>query len=519
MKVGPHSESEVTYSEQDTLLSTTDLDSRITYSNDKFCDVAGFSLNEMLGQPHNLVRHPDMPKEAFADLWRTIKAGDSWMAPVKNRCKNGDYYWVNAFVTPICDDNGKVYEYQSVRTKPKADVVARAKLEYKKIKEGKKSKCDNNEYDTTTLIMVGLIVLSLLAITHTIATDFFWLSSVMSMVTLVLSWVFFQWRQRYTKVVSKAKQVYPNSMMLYLYSGHKDTLGYLDLAMEMQQAKLRAVVGRVNDVTKQVYCNVQLTSFNGEKVAQLLSQQSNEVHQISDAMGEFSTTIRELAASIHQAAQSADKLEQHTSSGKQSLDCTLEDIERLDEQLQSAATELQSLVQGNVLIGSILNEINAIAEQTNLLALNAAIEAARAGEQGRGFAVVAGEVRSLAHRTQQSTKEISQQMEAINRASENAQSAMERGIELSKQTVENANFSGQSLNVIQEQVSVLADLNRCVATAIEQQSVVAEQVSKNVESVRDLAYTSGEHGKESESLNHSLLHQVDQQSSLVSQFS
>lgn len=92
------------------LLSTTDLNSNIKYANTSFCTVAGYSLDELVHNPHNKVRHSDMPKAAFKDLWSTIQQGNSWMGPVKNHCKNGDYYWVNAFVTPIKDSVGKVFE-------------------------------------------------------------------------------------------------------------------------------------------------------------------------------------------------------------------------------------------------------------------------------------------------------------------------------------------------------------------------------------------------------------------------
>ena len=92
---------EVLFTENEILISTTDLDSNIKYANEHFCNIAGYSAEELQGNPHNMVRHPDMPKAAFKDLWQTVQSGHSWMGPVKNRCKNGDYYWVNAFVTPI----------------------------------------------------------------------------------------------------------------------------------------------------------------------------------------------------------------------------------------------------------------------------------------------------------------------------------------------------------------------------------------------------------------------------------
>lgn len=117
MKIDKTNNKEVKFSDSDILLSTTDLDSYITYANQEFCNISGFTLAEMVNQPHNLVRHSDMPKLAFADLWQHLHNGRSWMGPVKNRCKDGSYYWVNAFVTPIKDASGQTVEYQSVRKK------------------------------------------------------------------------------------------------------------------------------------------------------------------------------------------------------------------------------------------------------------------------------------------------------------------------------------------------------------------------------------------------------------------
>ena len=118
------------------IVSTTIGGPEASYQHDGFNE---YTVDELLGNHHNMVRHPDMPKPAFADLWATIQNGKSWMGPVKNRCKNGDYYWVNAFVTPIKDDHGNVVEYQSVRTKLNQDVKERASQQYQQINSGKKA--------------------------------------------------------------------------------------------------------------------------------------------------------------------------------------------------------------------------------------------------------------------------------------------------------------------------------------------------------------------------------------------
>jgi methyl-accepting chemotaxis protein len=162
--------------------------------------------------------------------------------------------------------------------------------------------------------------------------------------------------------------------------------------------------------------------------------------------------------------------------------------------------------------------INSIAEQTNLLALNAAIEAARAGDHGRGFSVVADEVRALAQKTQASTEEITQLVQELNEVSQSAVSSMDQGNLLSSSSVELASQNGESLSTIQAHVTELADLNRSVAAAIEQQSIVIRQINLNVESVSELADLGGQHGQHSHNLSQELLRQIEQQTKLIQQF-
>ncbi|WP_422128236.1 PAS domain-containing protein [Vibrio hannami] len=122
------------------LISTTEPSSHITFANETFCDVAEYQSDELVGEAHNLVRHPDMPKAAFAQLWQYIQSGNSWMGLVKNKCKGDKHYWVNAFVTPIKNEKGEIIEYQSVRTKPEPEQIDRAAELYKKINQGKTPK-------------------------------------------------------------------------------------------------------------------------------------------------------------------------------------------------------------------------------------------------------------------------------------------------------------------------------------------------------------------------------------------
>jgi len=134
----PVTNQEVTYGENELLVSKTDIKGRITYCNAAFAVLAGFSETELLGQPHNIVRHPEMPEAAFKDLWDTVNKGDEWHGIVKNRCKNGDHYWVDATVTPSFDADGNIIGFMSVRRNPSRQQIQDAENLYVQWrKEGK----------------------------------------------------------------------------------------------------------------------------------------------------------------------------------------------------------------------------------------------------------------------------------------------------------------------------------------------------------------------------------------------
>ena len=130
----PVTNNEVTYDDNDLLISKTDTKGKITYCNEVFMRIAGYSEHEMLGQPHNMVRHPDMPSEAFQDLWDTVREGREWHGIVKNRCKNGDFYWVDATVTPDLDSKtGRIVGYMSARRKASQQQITEAESLYREL--------------------------------------------------------------------------------------------------------------------------------------------------------------------------------------------------------------------------------------------------------------------------------------------------------------------------------------------------------------------------------------------------
>ena len=505
------------FDEGEVLLSTTHLDGRIKYANDNFCQIAGYSKEELVGAHHNIVRHQHMPKAAFADLWQHIQSGKSWMGPVKNRCKNGDFYWVNAYVTPIKDSEGQTVEYQSVRTKPKRHIVNRADKAYEQINAGKIPSGIAKHTDYSLYFQVLLFAISALSLYQAAFSP-----SVVSigifLLVAALSTIFSVWRKHYKAVVKKAKSVYDNPMMTYLYTGNNDELSAISLALQMRDAELRAIVGRVNDDSYTTTARAKESAEKGSQVASVLNNQKSEIEQVATAISQMSATIQEIASVVTQASDAANKSSELSLSGQEKVEQSVSAIDSLAKQLDVVSHAVSNLVTVTQSIEGVLGEISGIADQTNLLALNAAIEAARAGDKGKGFAVVAEEVRALAMRTQTSTEEINTLLTQLRGDSEHAMEAVNVGSELSKDCVNSVTDTGHSLSTINEEVIELASMNTQIATAVEEQSVVATQINANIETISETSGDSELCGIEAQELGNQLLTRLHEQQALVSQF-
>jgi len=507
------------FKESDILLSITDLSSNVKFANKDFCNVAGYEAEELTGKPHNIVRHKDMPKAAFKDLWSFIKQGKTWMGPVKNSCKNGGYYWVNAFVTPIKDQLGNTTEYQSVRTKLDEKVKARATATYKQINEGKTPRCLKYQTDQTLWLQSALFifVLTFLALMILFPQSLL-ISAPAFVLSLLGAGLFTQWRKNYKNLLSEASKVFDNPLMSYLYSGNNDALGNIELALSMRKAEINAIIGRVTEDSVHVQHSAVSTAEQTEKVSKNLNEQRNESEQVATAINQMSATVQDLAETVTQTAEAANNGREMAEQGQETVANSIQAIQVLSEQLTEVDTMILQLSEGSKSITGALSEISSIADQTNLLALNAAIEAARAGEQGRGFAVVAEEVRALASRTQQSTDEIRSLLNNIESASENAVTAMNKSNELSANCVELSTKTGEALVEINSEVTNIADMATQFATAMEEQSVVAEQVSQNVIMINELAIASEENSIKTNGVANELLDKVTDQNALIMQF-
>ncbi|MDH1559855.1 methyl-accepting chemotaxis protein [Pseudomonas chengduensis] len=267
----------------------------------------------------------------------------------------------------------------------------------------------------------------------------------------------------------------------------RDELGKLSHAFNRFLDKLQPLIKEVGRVTGEVADSAQSLAGMAAANDRLISSEHAAVDQVSTAATEMSVAVHEVARNAQNAADAARHAEVQSREGAQVVGATIHSIRQLAQEVESASDTIQTLEQETANIGAVLAVIKGIAEQTNLLALNAAIEAARAGEQGRGFAVVADEVRALAARTQESTKDIQQMIERLQAGVQNAVKATHSGSARARQSVEQTAGVDQALSVTGDSVQRINDMAAQIATACEEQSSVTEEIARNISDIRDLS--------------------------------
>ncbi|QOV66172.1 methyl-accepting chemotaxis protein [Kosakonia pseudosacchari] len=393
-----------------TLLSTTNTHSHITYANTAFIEASGFSEDQLMGEAHNIIRHPDMPPAAFADMWFTIQQGDSWTGMVKNRRQNGDHYWVRANVTPVYQQ-GELTGYISVRNIPqRAEIDASAAL-YDRVNENKlrgfrfykglvvrrglfSFLSIFQRISVSKRINIGAIITAALLVVLQFLPFNAAEKAGVTVIALGLLSAFLQNQiSRPLKIVlSQMQKVVSGRKADFRHFNRVDEIGLLMRLVNQSGLNLNSLVGDVSAQIKGIRVISGRISSEGDSLRQRTEETSGDLHQTAAAVEEIASAVRQTAETATEAMTRADET---SASAMESGDV-----------MKKTIAMMQSVSADNNKIVDIIGVIDSIAFQTNILALNAAVEAARAGESGRGFAVVAAEVRNLAQHSASAAREI-----------------------------------------------------------------------------------------------------------------
>ncbi|BDS22578.1 aerotaxis receptor [Enterobacter roggenkampii] len=450
-----------------TLMSTTDVHSYITHANDTFVQVSGYQLDELTGQPHNMVRHPDMPKAAFADMWYTLQQGEPWSGIVKNRRKNGDHYWVRANAVPMVR-RGQVTGYMSIRTRATAEEIAAVEPLYRALNDGRCKKrihkglvVGKGWLGKLPAMPLRWRVRSMMAVLFAglaatlAATSAGWLPLTAAAVVMLMGTLLFE-QQIVRPIENVARQA------LKVATGERNSVQHLNRSDELGLT-LRAVgqLGLmcrwlINDVSSQVVS----VRDGSDRLAQGNEDLNDRTRQTVANVQQTVATMNQMAASVQSNSETAaevDKLSVAASSA----------ATKGGNAMQTVVKTMDDIADSTQRIGSITSLINDIAFQTNILALNAAVEAARAGEQGKGFAVVAGEVRHLASRSASAANDIRKLIDAsaskVQSGSEQVHAAGRTMDDIVVQVKNVTQLIAQISHATSEQATGLSELTRAVA--------------------------------------------------------
>ncbi|WP_310597433.1 methyl-accepting chemotaxis protein [Aeromonas aquatica] len=514
----PQREGEIRFPDHISLISTTDPASHITYANQHFCDVAGYSASEMDGVPHNLVRHPDMPKAAFADMWRRLQQGKSWMGLVKNRAKSGQFYWVNAYVTPILNERQQIIEYQSVRTRPSEQDIAWADRLYARIRAGKALPWPSRLALEPGQLSLLLSATALLGLGTSLVTSQPWWSLISLLCLLGQMAHGWQLQQRLDRLLATAGEELGTPLCQVLYTRRRDSLGAIELLLRMKKAELRAVVGRSADTNQQILQAAEDDRGHIQTIDTHLQQQRLQSEQLAAAITQMSHSIRDVANSAHQANTLVSEVQQVSASGQQALATTRSSVNQLHQELDASQGVLARLTQDSQKISGILEVIGQIADQTNLLSLNAAIEAARAGEQGRGFAVVADEIRALAQKTRSSTGEISDMIGALQQSTRQLSDGMIQGAQTSALCQQHMGATAEVLDQINQMLAQVTHTSDEIAQAVSQQADVTSTLDQGIHQIHQLANHTADSSRQALDGITLLVERLQNLSRLINQF-
>jgi aerotaxis receptor len=486
-----------------TVISYTNPKGQITRANQAFIDLSGFTRDELIGQPHNLVRHPDMPEEAFRDLWSTLKRGRPWSGLVKNRRKDGDHYWVRAYASPLADGTGFV----SVRVAATRDEISFAESLYAKMRADPGMRLEEGQLVNRNaarrlfnpllnlsiasrlwlLTLTGMLGFPIAIAGKLYGLSTAWLAfwgAIGAMALLIQSVsVIGRLKRNFSASIKAAEVIATGDLTKPLPAPSRDEFGHLNASLSVMRNNLHELVASLSEGIQDLNRTSSAVSRSAQNSVEVSEMQSEASSSIAAAMEELSVSIDQVSEHANDAHRVSEESSKNAIEGGRVIHVAATEMESIATSVNQVAQKISGLESYSQQISGIANSIREIADQTNLLALNAAIEAARAGEQGRGFAVVADEVRKLAERTASATSEISGMIEKIQGGTLDAVNEMGVGVSKVSVGVGLAREAGNSVSGIRDAAQMAARNVDDIKLAIHEQAAAARDVAQRIEKI------------------------------------
>jgi aerotaxis receptor len=456
-----------------TLVSKTDPKGIIVYASRDFSDISEYENSTMVGEPHNMVRHPEMPQAAFGDMWDRIKKGHPWRGLVKNRAKSGDHYWVEAQVSPQYK-NGILAGFMSVRRPPSRVQVDEAERAYALLnKQGKNARLDPRGplrmflnsvpirgrlfFLVFMSVITGLLPLALYLLNMPLLV-IVGASLVIACIKLpILLWTFGNVIKPIREANEILKDMGGGDFTRSIDVRDNTETGRVLESLQIMNTNISGLIFQMTETGKDLNSGAKVLSDASQNLSTGIEEISQQTSSISSAANQMNQNLQVVSSAVEEMSISIGEVATKASEGA-----------RVSKEAAGIAQETQGLVRdlgnGAENIGKVIEIISKIAEQTNMLALNASIEAAGAGEAGKGFAVVASEVKELARQTAASSEDIKKQIQAIQ-----------------KSTDETIKAIGQITGIIDR----VNEGNASIASAVEEQSMTTKEIASNVNQISE----------------------------------
>ncbi|MDR1424933.1 MAG: methyl-accepting chemotaxis protein [Azoarcus sp.] len=478
------------------IVSKTDLKGVITQVNGTFVEVSGFAPEELLGKSHNVVRHPDMPPGAFASLWATVKAGLPWRGVVKNRCKSGDFYWVDALIVPIRRQN-RTIGYMSVRTPPTPEAVHSAEERYREMNKSRSQSVKSAQAPKKPLSLSARIMsltAALLVLQLAVSTlgwfglaNHAWYLPFLCLLGVGLAGSLFYWQHKMLggiqAVANQMDHIAQGDLSEIIAIKPADELGELNNAMIAMQAHLKVMLSDIEEAGRLIHGNTSQLETTVKTIHGEARQQSQSADEISQRIGALKEISVQVALGADETAKSAGASQQALGTATGQMHEGRHATRKVVATLQRAQETMGQLMDAIRQIGVVSGGIKELADQTNLLALNAAIEAARAGESGRGFAVVADEVRKLAEKSANQTDTISHTIARIESTTQEAFAAMRQAGRDVDEAEAAMDTSDRDLKEVAHQGETMNEMASRIAASAAEESHATEEMAANLETI------------------------------------